>query len=214
MDISKIISSARLKLGKTMNVIETLTGVLASNQSKIELGNNKNPGFLTVGKLAEFYKLDLNEMYKATLNENSDALIFSGVELPIKIPVLSIEESEKWINGDRTLITEDTEIKNSPEPCSEQSFLLTVKDDSMTSFAGGLYSFPLGSRIVVDPKVNYKNNSFVIVKFEEDQSIEFRQVVMIGKRVIFKCINTQYQILTTTQDHKILGSVIAMYNKV
>jgi|GEM_PF-2936074 len=214
MEIQKILSSARLKSGKTMQSIESLTGVLAANQSKIELGNNKNPGFNTVAKLAKYYQLDLNEVYKATQNESSDALVFAGTELPTKIPLLSINEIEKWINADRSVVTEDTVIISSPVPCSKQSYAMIVSDDSMTSFSGAVHSFPMGYTIIVDPVVTYKNNSFVIVKFKEDETISFRQAVFMESKVYFKCINTQYQILTSSQKYEILGVVVGTYRRI
>lgn len=210
MEISKIINSARLNSRCTMGSVEKGTGVLASNQSKIELGNNKNPGFFAIGKLAEFYGLDLNEVYKATQSKASSSLVVSKTKLTTIIPILMDDEIEQWLQGDRTLINEETPTAYISEKCSDLSFAMTVRDDSMTSYAGGRHSFPLGATIVIDPEKQNGNNSFVIVKLKEDNVISFRQAVYKDRRWYFKCINTQYQILTTSQDYEILGTVISM----
>jgi SOS-response transcriptional repressor LexA len=197
-----------------MGAVESETGILAANQSKIELGNNKNPGFNTIAKLAEYYQLDLNEIYKATKNKTSDALIFSNTEMPRKIPVLEADEVERYLNGDRAVITKETHINTSPEVCSSKSYCMVVKDDTMTSYTGSIDSFPMGSVLVVDPDIPIKNGAFAIVRLKDDQSVVFRQVVVIGDKTYFKCINTQYQILTTTQDFDVFGVLIAINRKI
>lgn len=214
MEISEIINGARLKRRITMGVVESKTGILAANQSKIELGNNKKPGFDTIAKLASYYKLDLNEVYKATQSGLSDSLTIANTEIPIRIPVLKIADVEQWVNGDRSVINSDTQIKISPEPCSEQSYCLIISDDSMTSSSGAIDSFPIGTTLVIDPKVNFNHNSFVIVKLKESSTMLFRQAVYIGDEWYFKCVNTQYQILTTSQEFEILGVLIAVTRKI
>lgn len=210
MEISKIINKARLNSGCTMSTVEKSTGILASNQSKIELGNNTNPGFFAIGKLADFYGLDLTELYKATQSKTSSSLIVSKTKLITIIPIITSKEIDRWLLGDKAFINEDTQTATVSGKCSDLSFSMKIKDDSMTSYSGGSYTFPIDSTIVVDPAIPLKNDSFVIVKLKEDNVISFRQAVYKDGEWYFKCVNTQYQLLTTSQNFEILGKVISM----
>lgn len=211
MKLNEIIRAARIKAGYTMKAVEAKIGIVASNQSKIEMGENKSPGFNTIAPLAKLYGLDLNKLYEATLSSESNALIAAQAQSGLKLPVIDLAHAEMWCRGDRGMLMDETRIINSPLMCGSNSFAIRVGGDSMTALYGNVDSFKSGTVLIVDPGVSYKINDFVIAKHKG--VIYFRQIVEEGAGHYLKCINPQYQILTIEQDIKVLGVVIGSYNQ-
>jgi len=90
--------------------------------------------------------------------------------------------------------------------CSEDSFWLDVKGDSMTS-PGGL-SIPEGMAILVDPEVEPRNGKLVVAKLEGDNEATFKKLVIDAGRKFLKPLNPQYPMLEVDGNCKIIGVVV------
>jgi SOS-response transcriptional repressor LexA len=67
--------------------------------------------------------------------------------------------------------------------CSEDSFWLDVRGDSMTSPAG--LSIPEGMAILVDPQVEAINGKLVVAKLDGDNEATFKKLVIdAGQRFL------------------------------
>lgn len=90
--------------------------------------------------------------------------------------------------------------------CSEDSFWLDVKGDSMTSPVG--LSIPEGMVILVDPQVEAINGKLVVAKLDGDNEATFKKLVIDAGQRFLKPLNPQYPIIPINGNCRIIGVVI------
>ncbi|WP_227539598.1 LexA family protein, partial [Klebsiella pneumoniae] len=90
--------------------------------------------------------------------------------------------------------------------CSEDSFWLDVRGDSMTSPAG--LSIPEGMAILVDPQVEAINGKLVVAKLDGDNEATFKKLVIDAGQRFLKPLNPQYPIIPINGNCRIIGVVV------
>ncbi|PQQ22998.1 LexA family protein [Photorhabdus hindustanensis] len=90
--------------------------------------------------------------------------------------------------------------------CSNESFWLEVKGDSMTSTSG--LSIPEGMMILVDPEVAPVNGKLVVAKLESENEATFKQYVVDAGHHYLKPLNPQYRMIQINGNCKIIGVVV------
>lgn len=90
--------------------------------------------------------------------------------------------------------------------CSEDSFWLDVKGDSMTSPAG--LSIPEGAAILIDPEVEPINGKLVVAKLDGDNEATFKKLVIDAGRRFLKPLNPQYPMVEINGNCRIIGVVV------
>lgn len=91
--------------------------------------------------------------------------------------------------------------------CSNESFWLEVKGDSMTSPSGGL-SIPEGMMILVDPEVAPTSGKLVVAKLEQENEATFKQYIADAGQHYLKPLNPQYRMIPINGNCKIIGVVV------
>ncbi|MGI2068130.1 S24 family peptidase [Shewanella glacialipiscicola] len=213
MEIGQIIRKARIDLGLTMKVVEAKTGILASNQSKIELGENTSPGFYTIANLAKFYGLSMEGICRAISEDSSSSVIAAQAQKCLYLPVISWVQAGMWRESIQSH-DDDCPVVPSPFKCSNNSYILNVSGDSMTAQHGSMQSFEEGSQIVVDPDVEATNKNYVIARISGTNDVTFKQLIIDGTQRYLKPINPQYPLLQIDQPIDICGVVIGKIQKI
>lgn len=90
--------------------------------------------------------------------------------------------------------------------CSEESFWLEVKGDSMTSPSG--LSIPEGMIILVDPTVEVVSGKLVVAKLESENEVTFKQYIVDAGNHYLKPLNPQYRLIPINGNCKIVGVVV------
>ncbi|EAM9142859.1 LexA family protein [Salmonella enterica] len=90
--------------------------------------------------------------------------------------------------------------------CSESSFWLDVKGDSMTSPVG--LSIPEGTVILVDPDVEPINGKLVVAKLDSENEATFKKLVVDAGRRFLKPLNPQYPMIEVNGNCRIIGVVV------
>lgn len=90
--------------------------------------------------------------------------------------------------------------------CSEDSFWLDVKGDSMTSPVG--LSIPEGMVILVDPEVEPRNGKLVVAKLDSENEATFKKLVIDAGRTFLKPLNPQYPMTEIDGNCRIIGVVV------
>lgn len=90
--------------------------------------------------------------------------------------------------------------------CSEGSFWLEVKGDSMTAPSG--LSIPEGTVILVDPEVEPMNGKLVVAKLENENEATFKKYVVDAGNKYLKPLNPQYNLIPINGNCRIVGVVI------
>ncbi|MDE9484008.1 LexA family protein [Xenorhabdus bovienii] len=90
--------------------------------------------------------------------------------------------------------------------CSNNSFWLEVKGDSMTSPSG--LSIPEGMMILVDPEIAPINGKLVIAKLESENEATFKKYIVDAGNHYLKPLNPQYRMIPINGNCKIIGVVV------
>lgn len=90
--------------------------------------------------------------------------------------------------------------------CSESSFWLDVKGDSMTAPAG--LSIPEGMAILIDPEVEARNGKLVVAKLDSENEATFKKLVIDAGRKFLKPLNPQYPMTEINGNCRIIGVVV------
>ncbi|WP_312277260.1 LexA family protein [Kosakonia cowanii] len=90
--------------------------------------------------------------------------------------------------------------------CSEDSFWLDVKGDSMTSPVG--LSIPEGMAILVDPAVEPRSGKLVVAKLDSENEATFKKLVVDAGRKFLKPLNPQYPMTEIDGNCRIIGVVV------
>lgn len=213
MDIGKIIRKARLDAGLTMKAVEAATGIVASNQSKIELGENSAPGFATIARLADYYGLSLDGINEAMKTSISNSVIAAKARQCVQLPVISWVQAGTWREA-IPILDENGPVIPSPFRCTNDAYVLEVSGDSMTATHGAMESFPEGCLIVVEPNMEPRNKSYVVARVGGTNDATFKQLIYDGNNKYLKPINPQYPIIPIDQPIDICGVVLGKIQKV
>lgn len=90
--------------------------------------------------------------------------------------------------------------------CSDDSFWLDVKGDSMTAPAG--LSVPEGMVILIDPEVEAINGKLVVAKIENENEATFKKLVIDAGNKYLKPLNPQYSMIPINGNCRIIGVVV------
>lgn len=211
MDIGKILKKARLDAGVAMQTVEEATGVLFSMQSKIERGETLSPAFFPIAKLAKYYNLDLNGVFEATQTTQDNLTIAAKATSCKHVPIITWNQAAQWSASP----PDEWEHRTIPSPfdCSDKSFALKVRGDSMASMPGTQYNFPDGSIIIIDPTIEAKHKSFVIARVKGTEEITFKRLSIDGKKYL-QPLNPQYPVITADENITICGVIIGSVQEI
>lgn len=204
MNIGKILRKARLDAQLTMRNVEAKTGVIASRQSKIELGETSSPDFLAVARLAEFYNLSMEGIHEAIKSGEDTPLAMTKAIKCQHIPIIAWENIDEW-NGQTVAVAEYKTIP-SPFKCSKSAYALEVKGDSMTSTINAQNSFPEGSLIIIEPETEPKHRSFVIAQLKGTGEFTFKRLNTEGGHYL-QPLNQQHPIIPIDESVEVCGVV-------
>lgn len=118
-------------------------------------------------------------------------------------PLINYVAAGSWT----TVINYDQEFTESfpcPVRCSNSTFVLRVKGDSM------LPLFSDSDLIFVDPEAAYRNGSYVVATCNGDTEATFKQLIIESRGMYLKPANPNWpiQVIELTTDCKIVGVVV------
>lgn len=169
---------------------------------------NRNIGDKMARKIENALNLPSGWMDTLHSNDGEPNVVYRGInETRGCYPVISWVSAGQWMEAlepyHRKSIDRwyDTTVV-----CSNDSFWLDVKGDSMTS-PGGL-SIPEGAAILVDPEVEPINGKLVVAKLEGDNEATFKKLVIDAGRRFLKPLNPYYPMIEINGNCRIIGVIV------
>ncbi len=108
-----------------------------------------------------------------------------------ELPLISWTEALSW-DAARMSEAADRTLVRASRPFSSGSFALSVTGDAMEAPAGT--SFPNGAIICVDPAMEAKDGSYVVIRPDGGEALTFKQLVVDAGRRYLKPLNPRYPI--------------------
>lgn len=192
---------------------ETLAEHLGITKGAVShwLNARREPSLDDIAKILTYLGLKSFEVNAdGTIRDRSSTpnVIYHGIHEPRgSYPVISWVSAGEWMEAvepyhkravDRWY---ETNID-----CSENSFWLDVKGDSMTSPVG--LSIPEGTAILVDPEVEAINGKLVVAKLDSENEATFKKLVIDAGRRFLKPLNPQYPMIEVNGNCRIIGVVV------
>ena len=126
------------------------------------------------------------------------------------LPLISWVQAGSWSELIDDFQPEDTDqYYPCPEKTSSLSFALKVVGESM------LPDYVDGEIIYVDPEVEARNGSYVVVRQNNDSEVTFKKLIIEGSEKMLKAVNPDWPnpIINMLPDAKVCGVVVGSYKK-
>ncbi|HDU8310011.1 LexA family protein [Morganella morganii] len=206
MEINERIRLKRRELGMTQQALADKTGVNRVTVTGWEKGDYQ-PNGVNLQQLAEALETNAKWLTDGVTDEQTN-VSFSKFNIPRgEYPLISWVSAGNWCEAlepyHRKVIDKwyETTVY-----CSEESFWLEVKGDSMTSPSG--LSIPEGMVILVDPRVEPVSGKLVVAKIDSDNEATFKQYIVDAGNHYLKPLNPQYRMIEINGNCRIIGVVV------
>lgn len=131
----------------------------------------------------------------------------------VSVPVISWVQAGQWSEIIDSHHPGDGEAFVSvPGRVGKHGFALRVEGDSMMNSGAG-DSFPPGITIIVDPDVQAKTGSYVVVRLDNEDQATFKQLIIDGGKRYLKPLNDRYPLMEITAPATICGVVVASFKR-
>lgn len=206
MEMNERIRSRRKELKLTQADLAKLIKVNRVTVTGWESGDYK-PGGENLQMLAAALKCHPQWLVDGTKKAEENVSYVGPYEPKGSFPVLSWVSAGHWAEAVESYHRKsiDRWYETTVE-CSDHSFWLDVKGDSMTAPAG--LSIPEGMVILVDPEVEPINGKLVVAKIENDNEATFKKFVTDAGNKYLKPLNPQYSMIPINGNCTIIGVVV------
>lgn len=167
----------------------------------------RNIGEQAARQLEEALRLPRGWMDGLAKAESSN-VSFAGLNEPKgNFPVISWVSAGQWMEAIEPYHRKSVDRwYETTVACSDSSFWLDVKGDSMTAPAG--LSIPEGMAILIDPEVEARNGKLVVAKLDSENEATFKKLVVDAGRKFLKPLNPQYPMTEINGNCRIIGVVV------
>lgn len=169
--------------------------------------NKRNIGEQSARQIEDALKLSRGWMDGLAKAPESN-VTFAGLNEPKgTFPVISWVSAGQWMEAVEPYHRKSVDRwYETTVDCSESSFWLDVKGDSMTAPVG--LSIPEGMAILIDPEVEPRNGKLVVAKLDSENEATFKKLVIDAGRKFLKPLNPHYPMTEINGNCRIVGVVV------
>lgn len=169
--------------------------------------NKRNIGEQSARQIEESLKLSRGWLDGLAKSAESNVTYVGPNEPKGSFPVISWVSAGQWMEAIEPYHPKGVDRwYETTVDCSENSFWLDVKGDSMTAPAG--LSIPEGMAILIDPEIEARNGKLVVAKLDSENEATFKKLVVDAGRKFLKPLNPQYPMTEIDGNCRIIGVVV------
>ena len=197
MSIASRLKNARTQTGMSQRALAKHSGLSQQLISKLENGLVEST--TEVFKLAEALNVDAMWLATGSGTNTQNAAVTAFV------PLISWVAAGLWSEMENHLQPGNHE-ELVPVSCrvSRDAYALRVQGDSMEPV------FPNGSYIIVDPALEARHGSYVVMRLDHAEQATFKQLVIDGSERYLKPLNPRYPLMPIQQSVTVCGVVRQM----
>ncbi|HCT2375989.1 LexA family protein [Morganella morganii] len=206
MEINERIRQKRRELGLTQQALADKAGVNRVTVTGWEKGDYQ-PNGVNLQQLAEALETDARWLTDGVMSTEANVR-FSKLNSPRgEYPLISWVSAGNWCEALEPYHRKSIDKwYETTVHCSEDSFWLEVKGDSMTAPSG--LSIPEGMVILVDPEIEPSSGKLVVAKIDTDNEATFKQYIVDAGNHYLKPLNPQYRMTAINGNCRIIGVVV------
>lgn len=204
----KYAGANQASIAKHLKVSRAAVSMWMNGQTKEIKSKYAMPLATMLGVNQEWLAYGKGEMLDSNIREAPAALYFSGKGVPLISWVKAgdfCESSDVYEPG----YAEDYLPR--PKGCSDKTYALRVKGDSMTSPYPGSRSYPDGVIIYVDPAKEVLTGHRGIFRIPDSNEVTFKELVADAGDQYLKPLNPQYDKIKVTPAMVCCGRVIGSF---
>lgn len=206
MEMNERIRLKRKELKMTQSDLAKAVGVNRVTVTGWESGDYK-PGGENLQMLSAALKCHPKWLVDGIEQADSNVTYIGAYEPKGSYPVLSWVSAGNWCEAIEPYHKKSIDRWfETTVDCSDNSFWLYVKGDSMTAPAG--LSIPEGMVILIDPEVEPVNGKLIVAKLENDNEATFKKLVIDAGNKYLKPLNPQYNMVPINGNCRIIGVVV------
>ncbi len=190
--------------------LSRLTSVSQPVINRIAKGITNNPNIDTLRPLAKSFNVSIGQLIGdeplfLSDDPNSKDEPMLGPKW-IEVPLINWKMAVNWkdISGTKQEIKKfirlDTRL-------SDYAYALEIEDTTMEP------TFMKGTYIIVEPDLEPYDRDYVIVLLNKQIKPVFRQVLFDGEKMFLKTINTNFDIIQSVKNSKIIGVAVQSHIK-
>lgn len=172
---------------------------------RILSGATRSPRGESLSPLAKFFSISISQLIgdeplpedRIPGTHNPEVVAWTS------IPVLTWEIAGQWPDCKNRLKEQHwNDWITTDKPVSNDAFALRVTGESMAP------RFNEGTTLVIEPTAEARNRSFIVVQFEDQSDVTFKQLLIDGGDQYLKPINPEFKTTLLDKPHRVLGVVI------
>lgn len=193
------IKKLRKKAGLSQTRLGEILGWEQGRLSHYETGRRR-AGLNELKAIADALGVGVKDLIQDDDQPDSN-VILSNSDIR-KIPIISWVQAGDWSEAiDNYQPGHGEEYATTTKKTGPNAFALKISGDSMEPL------FPNGGTIIVDPSVEAKNGSYVVVRLEGTHEATFKQLVIDGGHSYLKPVNPRYPLMPINGEASICGVV-------
>lgn len=203
MSLSQRLKQAREQAGFSQRELAKRSGLSQQLISKLENGliESTSEAFA----LAEALQVDPRWLGTGKGRPRSKDNVADGPDIMAHVPLVSWVAAGSWRDVvDPYPVGEGESLVPVTRRVGKNAYALRVQGDSMEPV------FPDGSIIIVDPDVEPRQGSYVVVRLDDAEQATFKQLVVDGGARYLKPLNPRYPVMTIKERATVCGVVRQM----
>lgn len=196
------LSSTLKQLLNSANISEAelarRTGIAQPMVNRLATGKNKNPKLETLKPIAKYFSVTFSQLLGEEELPNLDGLekvTSNTTSTTFQLPVIS------WSTLNIDNISSEKMVATTVN-VSEKAFALLVEDAHLEP------RFSVNSLLTIEPTVAYNNNDFVLVKDNQTNALELKQVKQDGDSTLLQGMDSNSNLTNLTEDRYTLIGVL------
>ena len=201
-EFGKILKTLIIKKEIRMSDLAKATGLPQANIHRLIYGKTKKAKPNTLKRIADYFNISVGQLIgeepiKWALSKNKFTVFKNIIEVPVYKweKQNNVWEQEILASGELRTSTTDKKI-------SETSFAFELKDSSMEPV------FYKGAVIIVDPTVQPKTESYVVVKLKDLETVVFRRLLIDIDVKHLIPLNSNFESRVLKKEDRIEGVVV------
>jgi len=160
---------------------------------RLATGETTNPRIGTLIPIARFFSVTLDQLLGNTTQITTQSWT--------TVPLLTLDQIINWLDH-RLSMPPLTKFVSTNIPANKNNYAIQINNSVMQP------RFSEGTLLIINPDYIPEDQDFIIVHSKGQKYASFKQLLTDGETSYLKSLNSDFQTIPTSKDHRILGTMV------